>query len=128
MQLESGIETSVAKLYLEDDIMIMRAKSFSTFNLEVTKEIVVLRKELQQGISMPMLVDTRLMFQGTNESREYGSTKEGMNLISALAILSGASLSARLTGNFFIQINKPQIPTKLFKKEKNAIKWLNTFK
>jgi hypothetical protein len=41
----------------------------------------------------------------------------------AFAILIDSSVS-RVVGNFFLGINKPAVPTKLFTNEKEAVKWL----
>ena len=122
------IENSTASYLIKDDILYVRAKEDADFTLEATIEGVEARKKLQQGKKYPVLVDTRLMFQVSEESREYGASKEVTELSSAMAILSGTSLATTLIGNFFIKFNKPAIPTKMFKKEDNAIEWLNSFK
>lgn len=121
-------ETSVAELFVEDDILFMRAKPDADFDLEATMELVGVRKEIQSGKKMKVLMDTRKMFQVTKDAREYGARKEVTELSSAMAILAGTSLAATLVGNFFIRFNKPKTPTKMFKKEENALKWLNSFR
>ena len=62
------------------------------------------------------------------EARKYGAKKEVVDLSIALTILAGTSLPATIIGNFFIKFNRPSIPTKMFKKEENALKWLNSFR
>lgn len=106
----------------------MRAKLDADFNLEVTKELVAIRKEVQKGKKFPVLMDTRLMFQVDKESSQYGARKDVSELSTAMAILAGASLATKLIGNFFIRFNKPFVPTRIFKSEKKAIEWLDSFK
>lgn len=127
MQIEQ-IETSAALYYIEDDIVYMRGKPDADFTLDAAIEGVNARRKLQQGKKMLVLIDTRKVFQVSKETREYGASKEVSELSAAMAILAGSSLAATIIGNFFIKFNKPFSPTKMFKKEENAIKWLNSFK
>jgi len=120
-------DTAIAELFVENDILFMRAKQDADFDLAATIELVSVRKELKSDKKMKVLMDTRNMFQVSKESREYGAKKEVSGLSSAMAILAGKSLTATLIGNFFIRYNKPAVPTKMFKKEENALKWLNSF-
>jgi len=120
-------DTAIAELFVENDILFMRAKQDADFDLAATIELVSVRKELKRDKKMKVLMDARNMFQVSKESREYGAKKEVSGLSSAMAILAGKSLTATLIGNFFIRYNKPAVPTKMFKKEENALKWLNSF-
>jgi len=120
-------ETNEAELFIEDDILFMRAKQDADFDLEATIELVGVRKEIKSDKKMKVLLDTRKMFHISKESREYGAKKEVSGLSSAMAILAGKSLAAILVGNFFIRFNKPVTPTKIFKREEKALEWLATF-
>ncbi len=126
MQIEQ-IETATAKYYIENDILFLRVKKDADFTLEAAIEGVKVRKEIQKGKKFPVLLDTRQMFQVSKEANEYGASKEVSELSLAMAILTGNSMAARIIGNFFIKFNKPFIPTKLFKKEENAVKWLKNY-
>ena len=77
---------------------------------------------------MLALIDTSKVFQVSREARDYGATKEVVGLCSAMALLTGTSLPATIIGNFFIKFNKPSVPTKLFKKERKALDWLETYR
>ncbi len=54
-----------------------------------------------------------------------------INLQDALAITAIAMLinspGSRIIGNFFLGINKPSVPTKLFNEKNKAIEWLKQF-
>jgi hypothetical protein len=127
MSIVNKIETATAKYYIENDILFIRAKQDADFTLEAAIEGVEVRKKIQKGIRYPVLLDTRFMFQVAKEANEYGASKKVSELSSAMAILTGNSMAARIIVNFFIKFNKPFIPTKLFKKEENAIKWLKNY-
>lgn len=57
------------------------------------------------------------------EVREFWAAKERNEISLAEAILIN-NLPMTLIVNFYLNINKPQRPTKIFKNEKDAIDWL----
>ncbi|MDF1673681.1 MAG: hypothetical protein P1U41_09255 [Vicingaceae bacterium] len=122
------IETSAASYYIENNILFMRAKQDANFTLEVTIEGIEGRKKMQAGKKLPALIDMRLMSEVSEEAKEYSAREEVTDLYIAMAILTGKSLAANIVGNFFINFNKPNIPTKLFKSESKALAWLETFR
>lgn len=128
METIDKIETDIASYYIENDILIMRTKQDADITLEAAKEGVEARKKLQQGRKMLALIDTSKVFQVSREVREYGATKEVVEMCSAMAVLTGTSLPATIIGNFFIKFNKPKVPTKLFRSEKKALAWLETYR
>jgi hypothetical protein len=59
----------------------------------------------------------------SNEARKFSASKQVYDNAIAKAIVV-KNLSARLISSFFIKVNKPPAPTKIFDKEIDAIKWL----
>ncbi len=97
-------------------------------DIDNVKEAVSARRKLQEGRRMLVLVDNRKVWQVTKDAQAYSASKEVGELSRAMAILSGSSLPARLIANFFIRFNKVHSPTKMFKSERSAIKWLESYK
>ena len=62
----------------------------------------------------------------TAEGRVYGAKKGHVGNKKAWAAVTD-NLAQILVVNFFMRFNKPQIPFKLFKTEKEARKWLRGF-
>ena len=60
------------------------------------------------------------------EARHHFSVKDRDSKTCAFGILIGSTTS-RVLGNFYLGINKPTVPTKLFDNEEEAIKWLKQF-
>lgn len=58
--------------------------------------------------------------------REWGVTEEANKYTIASAVVCN-SLAHRLLGNFFIKVQKPLRPTKMFSSEEEAIVWLKSF-
>jgi hypothetical protein len=79
--------------------------------------------KMVNSVRMPVLADSRNSIEHSEEVRSYYASEDVAKHISAMAILID-SLPTRLIGNFFIKINKPYFPTKLFTAEVEAVKWL----
>lgn len=80
--------------------------------------------EVGGGIPRPLFVDFTNMKSQTKECRDYYSKDPGhIKTYSAIAILISNPLS-RVFANFFIGLNKPLKPTRLFDDRKKAIEWL----
>lgn len=71
----------------------------------------------------PLLIDSRGIKSISREARAHFTTNGRKTNTMAFAILIDSSVS-RVVGNFFLGINKPAVPTKLFTNEKEAVKWL----
>ena len=74
----------------------------------------------------PLLVDARAVKFIEREARQYFAVNGRETRIVAFAIMVKSPLS-RMIGNFFIGLNKPSIPARLFDDENEAIKWLKEY-
>lgn len=72
----------------------------------------------------PLLVDVRDAGPQDREGRLEFHRR--YTVVSAVAILVGSPLS-RMMGNFFVNVNKPKAPTRLFDDEAAAVEWLKGF-
>lgn len=95
--------------------------------LEHVKENLEARKQLQQDVPMLVLGDVSKAWQFSKDAREFVASPEVTRLNIAMAVITG-SASTRMLANFFIRINKPETPTRLFTSHQKAIEWLNTFR
>lgn len=124
--VEEVIETPTSKIWLGED-GILRQVVYP--NVEITiddvKEYLAVAVELSKGKKIPVLVDTRKIKFIDRKAREY-ITKEGVNVALSLALLIDSPLS-RMIGNFFLGINRPSYPVKLFTSETKALEWLKGF-
>jgi hypothetical protein len=81
-------------------------------------------KELSDGKKLCLLViyaDDNLF---SKETRAF-IAKHQYTMADALV---GSSLAIKLVGNFYLKMNKPVRPTKLFNELESAVEWLNEFK
>ncbi len=126
----------------------IRTETFPLAKLEYDSETNILTYRVKQGIT----VDVPEMNEMLRYVEEFMGAKRhlavidfGGNLLSttearALYAESGyiqkyriadaflvRSFAVRLVANFFINVTKPKVPTKLFGDEKQAILWLSNF-
>lgn len=84
------------------------------------------RIKFADGESYPCLFDITTVKKITAEARNY-LANEGNELVLASAILINSPIT-KMIGNFFIAVNKPKNPTRLFTNKEEALKWLEQFK
>ncbi len=78
------------------------------------------------GQRRPALVDMRGLIAMDREARLYFAGEETAKVESAAALLIDSPLSKAI-GNFFMGLNKPIFPTRLFTSEAEALAWLKGF-
>ena len=100
-------------------------KSDTILTLDAAKEIISDAIRFASNKTYPVLTDIRNMPSHYKDVREYFAN-EGSKHVCANAILVSNPLS-RILANFFLSINKPVAPTKLFTEEEKAAKWLEMF-
>lgn len=79
-----------------------------------------------KGKKYPILIDSRGIGSMSYEARRHFSVRGRDTKTSAFGIIIGSTVS-RVLGNFYLGINKPTVPTKLFDNEEEATEWLKQF-
>ena len=120
------VETKTAKIYVDEGIIHYRILPEAEVTIEDTKEYVAIHSKLVGDKKIPNLTDLRNLKSVTREARAYLSGKEAAALTFACALIIGSPVS-RVIGNFFLGLNKPAYPTRLFTSEEKAIEWVKGF-
>ena len=74
----------------------------------------------------PYFIDISQIRSITLEARKYFGNEGSTDRASVVAIYSGSPVG-RVIGNFFLKINKPPIPMKIFSSKDKAIEWMKDF-
>lgn len=124
LALSEIIQTSGYHIFLRKD-NILQLQMYNSFYVELDDAINILECiiKLSNGSKYPLLViyaDDNLF---SNETR----THIAKHTLTKADALVGTSLALRIVGNFYLNINKPIRPTRMFDDELSAIKWLTTF-
>jgi hypothetical protein len=94
-------------------------------DLQVAKALVATLVRLAGGVRRPLLCDLRRVKTMHREARTYfsGPATEGW---SATALVIDSPLT-RAIANFFMGLNKPRAPTRMFASQDDAEPWLRSF-
>ncbi len=114
------------RAWIEDEIFHVVYNS-DLFTLQIAKQAVETRKELCGGMEYPMFADIRGIKVTDTEVRRYLASPDSTQYLKAGALLISNQFQ-RVAGNFFIMVNKPPVPAKLFTSEADAFAWLQQFK
>ena len=118
-------KNKVIDLYIKDGILY-GVYLPAVITLEVAEEVVKQRSLLYEGQTFAIIADIRNVKSVTAAARIFFSKPENNANLSAGALLV-SNIFQETIGNIFIFFNKPPIPSKVFKKEEDAVKWLKMF-
>ncbi|MEP6262853.1 MAG: hypothetical protein ABJ092_14850 [Gillisia sp.] len=119
-------ENEIAKMWIEDGILYFEYKPGTFINLEVARKIVESRLEMQGTKAYPVFCDIRGITSSTKTARDY-LANEGSILVKAMSALSLEHVSSGIV-DFYIQTNKPRVPTKIFTSKYLALKFLEQYR
>lgn len=120
------METEYVFMTIKDGLFEMTYKPLKLVDIGIAKVIVKERLEFKGGVNYPCLFDVSPVKEITKEARDY-MANEGNDFVLASALLINSPL-LKMMGNFFITVNKPKNPTKLFNNKDEALQWLQQFK
>ena len=95
----------------------------AVIELQHAKENTAAVIQVSNGSCPPILVDIRLIKSINKEARDHFTMRGRKPMACAIAILVNSALS-KVVGNFYLGINVPVAPTRLFTSEKKALNWL----
>lgn len=110
-----------------DGVMYFHYHDNLYVDLEAAKAIIhSARAEMETIAPRPTIVDISGVKGVSREARHYLSTSpDNMSIASGVAMIAGNPIS-RVIGNFFLGLNRPPIPVKLFGDFESARAWLTT--
>jgi hypothetical protein len=121
------LDTPYVHFELQDDLLICTYKKGSRLNLDMAKEIVKARLEFINYKPTLLLVYNQGVVSMDKKAREYLSTEDGVKGVIAAAIVVGSPFTSFMA-NFFVSVNRPIMPVRIFSNAKGALKWLQKFR
>jgi hypothetical protein len=96
--------------------------------LDVPLQMRMLDKyiEICDGRKLPFLFDAMEHVTITKEAKVNAVEIERLAPVTANAVIA-RNLAYRLIAEFYLKVNKPKMPFKIFKNEDDAISWLRLF-
>lgn len=106
-----------------DGILVQTIVLADKQTLEDAKANTAAFAELAGGRKRRLLVDMAVPYSTEPGVRAYYASEEAGRFITALGMITRSS-SARIIGNFFLSINNPGYPCKMFANVEDAARWL----
>lgn len=79
--------------------------------------------EVGKGEKVLSIVNITNVKSIEQKARQYYSSPEAERAYKTVALIVGSPVS-KMLGNFFIGLNKPKVPLKLFNSEEEGVAWL----
>ena len=109
----------------EDGILAYHPIPGLVLTHEVALQVLVVGMQITDA-PRPTLVLMQDMARVEREARAFLASQEYMQLCSQTALVVGSPVS-RVIGNFFVGLNRPSYPYKLFDDPELAAEWLRGF-
>jgi hypothetical protein len=116
-------EFDYAVLEFSDQILKVTIKEAVELTTEILESILEKAADFAEGQKFCIMSDMRLDVTSTSEARKYAAKNAYMSQHLAYALIANTTAVILLT-NFFIKVNKPAVPSRLFKNEEDALAWL----
>lgn len=114
-----------ARFWIEEGILFFEYKPNTTIDLEVAMRVVADRVAFQNERQLPVFCNMRGMISIDKAGRDY-LAKSGSLLAKAVALIVNENVSMTLS-TFYLEINKPSVPTQIFTDEQEALEYLRSF-
>jgi hypothetical protein len=119
-------ETDVVKTIIHDnlirEVLIKKNKELRTKDVLEVNDFC---SKYKPGARFFVLFELEEDAKISAEARRTAATEEYNKINAALALCSSKFLNA-ITGNLFLKVNRPKVPTKFFDDRKKALIWLRT--
>ena len=117
------LELSTGSVELNDDgIAVWTSHRGAHETLASAKEIVAAYERLGGGRRLRIVADIRGVRVADRAARQHFSSDDMVAVASAMAVVIDSGIS-RIIGNFFMGLNKPRIPTRLFTSVDAGVEW-----
>ncbi len=117
-------ETGTSRYELRaDGVIVQRVISAKTQTLADARENTDAFSSLAAGGKHALVVDMRTNFATERGVREHYASPEAVAHCSAIALLI-QSAAGRVIGNFFLALQSPAVPTRMFAEEAEALAWV----
>lgn len=124
MSVKDSVNLEKAVLYwLGDDVLKIQFREHIDMDRDDIVRLQEPKARLAAGREYYMLIISPKFANVSKEAREYSATPEANVGAIAKAIVT-RSLGLRLIVSFFISVNKPPIPHRIFGNEADALRWI----
>jgi hypothetical protein len=120
-----SFENDYANFWIEAGILYFVYKRDAAIDLNAAKQIVNDRVKFQQQKDYPILCDIRGI-KGIDKAARDFLAKEGSSYTKGVAVVVDTPMT-KIISNFYLGLNKPIAPTKMFTEKQEALNYLQQF-
>jgi hypothetical protein len=117
------LTSSVATAEIRDGLLVYSYKDGAVIEEADARSTIALGAKLAANGPLPTLVLMSRVRRVAGAAREVFTSAENEQISRQVALVVWSPLS-RVIGNFFLGLNKPKFPTRLFTAESAALEWL----
>jgi hypothetical protein len=118
-------ENEFAQFWIQNDILYFEYKPNVIINLKAAQLVVADRLLVQNEKAYPVFCDIRGIMDSDKAARDY-LAQSGSVLTKAVSVLGNDTVLLSIM-SFYIRINKPRVPTKIFTEELAALAFLESY-
>ncbi len=118
-------ENEYAKFWIKDQILFFEYKPELVIDLAAAQRIVADRIQFQDEIAYPIFCDIRGVVNFDKAARDY-LAQSGSVLTKAVGFLVHQKVTQTIA-TFYVNINKPTVPTQLFEDKSAALAFLSNY-
>ncbi len=111
---------------MEDGILHIHLKAGAEIGIADAVLALEAMEKLSEGKKRPVLIDAGEFSSVDKEVREFSAGSESNTFTLADAIAYD-NIGQKLMATFYVNKNKPVVPTRLFSNKDQALAWLRTF-
>ena len=115
-------ENAYCTLEIKEGVLYFKYKDVK-LDVHGAKQVVRDRLDFQQGDVYPIFCDCR-DFKGVDKNARDYLAKEGSSMATTVALFNTSTMHNMII-NFYLKISKPEVPTKAFSNEEQAIEFLH---
>lgn len=125
--MTSILDTPYVLLEIKDGILYGTYKKGLRITLTIAQNIVATRLQFTDGKDMPAIIFNQGVISFDKNARDFMASPEGAKGLKAAAMMLDSAFSSFL-GNFYLSVNKPPMPVRIFTNTAAAEKWIKQFK
>ena len=112
-------------LWVTETVLGIYIKGPCSIDTDDTDEIFTAFDQLSVLVPTPLLADIRTLRGVSLGVRTHMSSERAGRYLSRVALVADSPLT-RTIGNFFMRLNRPPFPLRIFDAEEEALRWLVT--
>ena len=125
--MKKVLDTPYVYYELRGDLLVVTYKKDLKVNPEMAKDIIKERHEFTNNRPVVLLVYNQGVVRMDKKAREFLSSGDGVKGIIAAGIVVGSPFTSFMA-NFFVSVNKPKMPVRVFSNSEDALTWLQKFR